>query len=45
VALGYCVFDEPLTPAFWLGRAVIVSSGRFVMWRRTPPSRGRDLQR
>ncbi|WP_245578208.1 DMT family transporter [Marinobacterium litorale] len=36
VALGYFVFGEPLNPSFWLGSAVIVSSGLFIMWRRRP---------
>lgn len=34
VALGYFVFDEPLTPSFWLGSLVIISSGLFIMLRR-----------
>ncbi len=31
VALGYYVFNEPLSPSFWLGSLVIVSAGLFVM--------------
>lgn len=36
VALGYFIFDEALSPSFWLGSLVIVSSGLFIML----PSRG-----
>ncbi|SEF87373.1 DMT family transporter [Marinobacterium lutimaris] len=36
VALGFFVFEEPLSPSFWLGSAVIVSSGLFLMWRKKP---------
>lgn len=36
VALGYFIFEEPLSPSFWLGSAVIVSSGLFLMWRKKP---------
>jgi drug/metabolite transporter (DMT)-like permease len=39
VALGYFVFDEPLSPSFWLGSAVIVSSGLFIMLQRKSPTR------
>lgn len=42
VALGGLVFDEPLSPSFWLGSAVIVSSGLFIMWRRKAVSRITD---
>lgn len=31
VALGYYVFNEPLSPSFWFGSLVIVSSGLFIM--------------
>ncbi|WP_328797914.1 DMT family transporter [Marinobacterium alkalitolerans] len=34
VALGYFVFNEPLSPSFWVGSLVIVGSGLFVMGRR-----------
>ena len=42
VALGYCVFNEQLSPSFWLGSLVIVASGLFILGRRKslPPAIG-----
>ncbi len=33
VALGYLLFDEFPTPSKWLGIAIIVGSGLFILWR------------
>jgi drug/metabolite transporter (DMT)-like permease len=33
VALGYILFDEFPTPSKWLGIAIIVGSGLFILWR------------
>ncbi|WP_084639144.1 EamA family transporter [Haliea salexigens] len=38
VALGYFIFDEALSPFFWLGSLVIVSSGLFITFRRISPA-------